>query len=151
MNSIVDSIKELKERLSWDEYFMSAAYLVSQRSPCERLHVGCVLVKDNRIIACGYNGFIAGAPHVGHVRDGHEQMTIHAETNAIADCSKRGVISNECTAYVTHFCCINCTKILIASGINKIVYAEDYKNDDLVYKLCENGNVGIFRFNISRD
>lgn len=149
MELIVSSIKDLKTRLSWDEYFMSVSYLVSQRSSCERLHVGCVLVKDNRIIACGYNGFIAGAPHESIVRDGHEQMTIHAETNAIADCSKRGVSSNDCTAYVTHFCCTNCTKILIASGIKKIIYAEDYKNDELVYTLCKNGNVEIIKFTTS--
>lgn len=146
MELIVSSIKDLKTRLSWDEYFMSVSYLVSQRSSCERLHVGCVLVKDNRIIACGYNGFIAGAPHESIVRDGHEQMTIHAETNAIADCSKRGVSSADCTAYVTHFCCVNCTKILIASGITRIKYSEDYKNDELVHTLCKNGNVIIEQF-----
>lgn len=146
MNTLVTEIKNLKHRPSWDEYFMTQSYLISQRSSCERLHVGCVIVKDNRVISCGYNGFIAGAPHESIVRNGSEQMTIHAETNAVADCAKRGVSMCGATAFVTHFCCINCAKVLIAAGIKKIVYAEDYKNDELVYKLCENGYVEINKF-----
>lgn len=146
MEPIVKSIKGLGYRPSWNEYFMTVAFLISQRSSCERLHVGCVLVSDNRIIACGYNGFVAGAPHESVVRDGREQMTIHAETNAVADCAKRGVSMDGSTAYVTHFCCINCTKVLIASGIKQIIYAEDYKNDELVIKLCEVGNVKLTKY-----
>jgi len=66
------------ERISWTEYFSDLAKLVSKRSPCERLQVGCVLVKNNRIIATGYNGFLPNAPHESIVVDNHEQATIHA-------------------------------------------------------------------------
>lgn len=146
MDTVIASIKELKIRPSWDQYFVTIAYLISQRSSCDRLHVGCVIVKDNHIVTTGYNGFIAGAPHEGVIRDNHEQMTIHAETNAIADAAKRGVPLNGCTAYVTHYCCINCCKVLIASGIKKIIYCEDYKNDELVALLCSKGDVEITKF-----
>ena len=57
--------------LDWDEYFMSIALLASCRSPCERLHVGSVIVKDNRLISMGYNGFICGAPHISRIRGCH--------------------------------------------------------------------------------
>ena len=107
-----------RPRPGWDSYFMAAATLLSTRSACERLHVGCVIVSagkhPNRIIAAGYNGFLPGAPHASRVRDGHEQATVHAEQNAVADAAKRGIPLEGATAYVTHFPCINCTKILVS-------------------------------------
>ena len=136
---VLDELKKLineqEDRLTWDNYFMSVAFLISSRSPCERLHVGCVLVKDNRIISAGYNGFLPGAPHTSFIRDNHEQATVHAEQNAISDCASRGVSVKDAIAYITHYPCINCAKILVASGIKEIKYNEDYKNDDLVSKI----------------
>ena len=120
------------ERPSWTEYFKQLALITSSRSPCERLKVGCVLVKDNRIISQGYNGFLPGAPHESKVIDNHEQATVHAEQNAITDCAKRGVSSLDCDAYITHYPCVNCMKILCASGIKNIYFINDYKNDPLV-------------------
>jgi dCMP deaminase len=120
------------DRPSWTEYFKQLALITSSRSPCERLKVGCVLVKDNRIISQGYNGFLPGAPHESKVIDNHEQATVHAEQNAITDCAKRGVSSADCDAYITHYPCVNCMKILCASGIKNIFYINDYKNDSLV-------------------
>ena len=79
----------MTDRISWNEYFMKAAELASVRSPCERLKVGCVLAKNNRLISMGYNGFLSGSEHISIVRDGHEQATIHAEINAITDAAKR--------------------------------------------------------------
>lgn len=90
-SSLYKNNMNTETRMEWDDYFISIALLASQRSPCTRLHVGSVIVKDNRMISMGYNGFIAGCPHVSHMRDGHEQSTIHSEINAICDCAKRGV------------------------------------------------------------
>ena len=58
--------------------------------------------KENRIIAQGYNGFLPGQPHTSVIRDNHEQATVHAEQNAIADCAKRGVNTKGAVCYVTH-------------------------------------------------
>ena len=76
-------------RPSWDEYFKALVQLTSTRSSCEKLHVGCLFVKDNRIIAQGYNGYIAGCEHKMIIRDNHNIGTIHAEQNTITDCAKR--------------------------------------------------------------
>lgn len=130
-------------RIDWDDYFMSIAHLASSRSPCDRLHVGCVLVKDNRMVSMGYNGFIKGAPHVSIVEDGHEQATVHAEQNAIADAARRGVSVEDTVAYITHYPCVNCAKILISSGIRKIYYHSDYRNSEIVERL--NSNVDIVK------
>ena len=128
-------------RISWDEYFSKIVMTTSERSPCERLQVVCLLVKDNRIVSQGYNGFLPGCPHESIVRDNHEQATLHAEQNALMDCAKRGVSCNGCTAYITHYPCIICTRLLLAGGIKKIKYVNDYKNDDLVKKFTEQCNV----------
>ena len=128
-------------RISWDEYFSKIVMTTSERSPCERLQVGCLLVNDNRIVSQGYNGFLPGCPHESIVRDNHEQATLHAEQNALMDCAKRGVSCNGCTAYITHYPCIICTRLLLAGGIKKIKYVNDYKNDDLVKKFTEQCNV----------
>lgn len=131
------------ERLSWDDYFAKIVKVTSERSPCERLQVGCILVKNNRIISQGYNGFLPGFPHKSMVRDGHEQATVHAEQNAITDCAKRGVSCDGATAYITHYPCVICTRLLIAAGIKKIRYLEDYRNDALVFYFCKDGNIDV--------
>ena len=125
-------------RLSWDDYFMETAELASVRSPCERLQVGCVIVKDNRLISMGYNGFLAGTEHRSIVRDGHEQATIHAEMNAVTDAAKRGVSIDGSVAYITHYPCINCYKALASSGVQKIYYRNDYRNDPVIDELGYN-------------
>ena len=130
-------------RPNWDEYFKKITLVTAERSPCERLHVGCVLVKDNRIISQGYNGFLPGCPHKSIVRDNHEQATVHAEQNAIADCAKRGVNCSDSIAYITHYPCIICARILFASGIKEIKYINDYHNDKLVNILSEQCKVNI--------
>ena len=122
---------------------MTLSFLISNRSSCHRLQVGCVLVKDTRVISVGYNGFIAGYPHNSIVRDNHEQATVHAEQNCITDCAKRGINVEGATAYITHYPCIICARLLLAAGIKKIYYIEDYKNDSLVNQFCENSNVSI--------
>jgi len=132
-------------RPTWDEYFKEIVILTSKRSPCERLKVGCLLVKDNRIISQGYNGFLPGAPHESVIRDNHEQSTVHAEQNSVADCAKRGVSCYNSTAYITHYPCINCFKILSASGIKDIRYIDDYRNDDIVKLLSISNNVNIYK------
>jgi dCMP deaminase len=132
-------------RPSWDEYFKKICLVTSERSSCHGLQVGCLLVKDNRIISQGYNGFLPGCPHKSIVRNNHEQSTVHAEQNAICDCAKRGVKCNGSTAYITHYPCIICCKLLLASGIKEIKYIEDYKNDDLVKVYCEQLKIKIIQ------
>jgi dCMP deaminase len=133
------------ERPSWLEYFKQLTILTASRSPCSRLKVGCLLVKDNRIISQGYNGFLPGSPHDSILFNNHEQATVHAEQNAITDCAKRGVSSNNCDAYITHYPCINCMKILCASGIKTIYYINDYNNDPIVERFKTMTNTTIVK------
>jgi len=134
-----------ESRLGWDEYFMSIALLASCRSPCSRLHVGSVIVKDNRLISMGYNGFIPGAPHISRIHNNHEQSIIHSEINAITDCAKRGASLDNAKIYVTHYPCINCFRSIAASNIKEIVYLHDYNNDHLVGLLAADAGIKIIQ------
>lgn len=147
IKKLISNISDLDFRLDWNDYFITIAYLVSKRSSCHRLNVGCILVKDNRIISSGYNGHLPKTEHRSVVRDNHEQLTIHAEMNSIMDCAKRNVSTNKSVAYITHFPCLNCFKGLVTSGISKIYYSEDYKNDNLVYELANEVNIQIIKLN----
>ena len=130
-------------RPDWNSYFKEICLVTKKRSACERLQVGCLLVIENRIISQGYNGFLPGCPHQSVVRNNHEQSTVHAEQNAICDCAKRGVSCEGAPAYITHYPYIICWRLIVASGIKKIKYIEDYKNDELVKKFCDQLDVGI--------
>ncbi|MDR2435823.1 MAG: dCMP deaminase [Puniceicoccales bacterium] len=147
-NRVAEVIANLEtHRPSWDDYFMATALLIATRSSCGRLRVGCVLVSSgeccHRVVAAGYNGFVAGAPHRSRVRDGHEQATIHAEQNAVADAAKRGVSILGSTAYISHYPCLQCAKLLVSAGIKQVKYHFDYGNDPLVGELLNEWGVPI--------
>lgn len=117
-------------RTDWDTYFLDLADLVATRSTCDRLHVGCVLVRDKRIISTGYNGSLAGEGHcddVGHhIVGGHCVRTIHAEANAVLQCAKFGVSTEATTAYVTHTPCPKCSHLMYMAGVKRFVFRHEY-------------------------
>jgi len=133
----------MEKRPSWSEYYKQLVEITATRSDCKKLHVGCILVKDNRIISQGYNGYLPGGTHEQVIRNGHEVATIHAEQNALCDCAKRGASCNEALAYITHYPCLNCMKLLVASGIKKIYYINDYNNDEYCQKISKEHNIPI--------
>jgi dCMP deaminase len=136
---------EVVERISWDDYFVKIILATAERSSCNRLKVGSLIVKNNRIVSQGYNGFLSGCKHESIVRDGHEQATVHAEQNAISFCARNGVSCENSIIYITHYPCVNCMKLICASGIKEIRYINDYKNDDVVKRLSELSGINIIQ------
>jgi dCMP deaminase len=134
-------------RPDWDSYFLKIAAAVSERSTCDRALVGCVLVLDKRILTTGFNGSPAGQPHcdeVGHLMiEGHCVRTIHAETNAIIQAALHGVTTRGATCYVTHFPCLNCTKVLINAGITRLVYSVAYRKDAVAQEFLQTANIEV--------
>lgn len=129
--SEIKVISNINNRKSWDEYFLDIAEMVGTRSTCERLHVGCVLVKDKQIISTGYNGSISGHEHCtgGNClknEQGRCIKTIHAEQNALLFADRHKLEGS--TAYVTHEPCETCTKLLAQAGIKKVVFRNAYEN-----------------------
>jgi dCMP deaminase len=139
-------------RPSWDDYFMDIANLVKTRSTCLRRQVGCVIVKDKRILCTGYNGAPAGTSHcidIGCLREKlgipsgqrHELCrAVHAEQNAIAQAAMKGISLEGASVYVTDQPCSLCSKILINSGIKHILYKGDYP-DTLSLELLKEAGI----------
>lgn len=144
------------KRLSWDKYFMNIADLVSQRSTCLRRQVGCVIVRDKRILATGYNGAPSGLNHceeIGCLRNkmkipsGERQELcrgLHAEQNTIIQAALMGVSLKGSTLYCTHQPCILCAKMLINAGIEKIIFKGDYP-DKFALSLLKEAKIKLVR------
>ena len=113
-------------RPSWESYFRDIVLCTSTRSSCHRLHVGCILVKDNRIISQGYNGFLSNHPHESVVINDHEIATIHAEQNALIYAVKNHTSVEGATLYVTLSPCLSCARIILTMGIKRVVYLKSY-------------------------
>lgn len=135
------------ERITWDQFFMAQSNLLALRSTCTRLAVGATIVRDNRIIAGGYNGSISGGDHCNdhgcYVVENHCVRTIHAEMNALLQCSKYGIPVADSTLYVTHFPCLQCAKAIIQAGIKHVYYALDYRNNEYALQLFEQSGVSV--------
>src|SRR5215468_1238207 len=130
----------MSDRLTWDQYFMTITQQVAERSTCTRAKVGAIIVRDKNILATGYNGAPAGMPHCTDVGcliyrsvtpNGETEencfRTIHAEINAIAQAAKNGHAIRGAHVYITHSPCIHCFKVLINSGVDRIIYEKEYK------------------------
>jgi dCMP deaminase len=126
-------------RPSWDEYFMEVASSIAKRATCDRGRSGCVIAKDNQILATGYVGAPAGLPHcdeAGHQmrkvlhEDGsitqHCVRTVHAEQNAICQAARRGAAIEGATLYCRMTPCRACAMMIINCGIRRVVAERRY-------------------------
>ena len=145
-NRILSMVNKCDSRLTWDDYFIAQALITSLRSPSEKHQVGSVITINNRVISTGYNGYFSGVEHVSIYKENHEINTVHAEQNAIADAAKRGVSIDQGTIYVTHYPCINCAKMIIASGIKCVIYLDEYKKDGITEKLFNQAEVYVKKY-----
>ena len=136
-------------RPSWQSYFIDIAFLTAKRSTCPRRQVGCLIVKDNNIVATGYNGSIIGQSHCIDMEclmeNGHCIRTVHAEANAICQAAKLGHSIKDATAYVTSFPCWHCFKLIANAGIDQIYYREEYIISGNMRDIVMTTNVDIFK------
>ena len=127
-------------RPTWDIYFMGIAKQVSQRSTCERKHVGAVIARDKVILSTGYNGSIRGIEHcdeVGHMMENqHCVRTVHAEVKAVAQAAMNGTNINDASVYLTTSPCWACFKIIAYFGIKKIYFGEFYR-DERIFEFAK--------------
>lgn len=144
----------MAQRVSWDEYFLQIAALAATRSTCLRRNVGCVLVRDRHVLATGYNGVPAKAPHCAdkgclrqerNIPSGQRMdicRAVHAEANAIAQCAKLGVCVQGATAYVTVTPCSKCAALLVQAGVTAVVSSGVYPDED-TKAILEEANVTV--------
>jgi dCMP deaminase len=143
---------ERNRRPEWDEYFLQVADLVASRSTCLRRQVGAVLVRNERIIATGYNGAPRGLKHcleTGCLRaqkgipsgERYELCRgVHAEQNAIINAAYYGVSTQDSILYCTNQPCIICARMIINAGVIKVVHRGDF-NDDLALEFLKEAGI----------
>ncbi len=117
-------------RPSWSTYFLNLAQVVSTRATCPRKSVGAILVRDNRVLATGFNGVPTGENHCNHEENAetvfigdfrHCARAIHAEANVILQCATFGIPTQGATIYITESPCDYCLRLIKGSGIIEIV------------------------------
>lgn len=127
----VNSCVVTKKQEELDRRYLQMALIWSENSYCVRRKVGALLVKDKMIISDGYNGTPAGFENVCEDENCETKpYVLHAEANAITKVAKSGNSSDGATLYVTASPCIECAKLIIQSGISRVVYSEAYRNSD---------------------
>ena len=120
-----------KKQHDLDSRYMRMARIRAENSYCERRKVGALIVKENMIISDGFNGTPAGFENVCEDEDGlTKPYVLHAEANAITKIARSNNNSNGATMYVTTSPCIECAKLIIQSGIVRVVYSQKYRLTD---------------------
>ena len=115
----------------FDEKYMEMASVWATNSYCKRRQVGALLVKDRMIISDGYNGTPSGFENVCEDENGvTKPYVLHAEANAISKVAKSANSADGATLYVTASPCVECAKLIIQSGIRRVVYRDEYRLTD---------------------
>ena len=120
-----------EKQLTLDKRYIRMASIWAENSYCTRRQVGALIVKHQRIISDGYNGTPSGFENI--CEDGHnvtKPYVLHAEANAITKIARSNNSSDGATLYVTASPCIECAKLIIQSGIKRVVYSEKYRLED---------------------
>ena len=117
--------------MKFDNRYMEMAAVWAKNSYCKRLQVGALIVKDKMIISDGYNGTPSGFENICEDESGATKpYVLHAEANAITKVAKSGNSSEGATLYVTASPCLECSKLIIQSGIRRVVYRDEYRLTD---------------------
>ena len=120
--------EKLNKQLLLDKRYMRMALIWAENSYCKRRQVGAILVKDKMIISDGYNGTPSGFENVCEDENNvTKSYVLHAEANAITKVARSNNSSEGATLYVTSSPCIECAKLIIQSGITRVVYADSYR------------------------
>ena len=110
--------------------YMDVAKRFSQLSYAQRLKVGAIIVKDDRIVAYGYNGMPSGWDNNCEEENKTRPEVLHAESNAIAKLARSNDSGLDADIFITHSPCIECAKLIYQSGIKRVYFGENYRNTD---------------------
>lgn len=133
-----------------DKKYLRMARIWAENSYCKRRQVGALVVKDHMIISDGYNGTPSGFDNICEENNVSFPYVLHAEANAITKLARSHNNSDGATLYVTASPCIECAKLIIQSGIQRVVYGEAYRLDDGL-QLLKRANIETVLLNIDED
>ena len=120
----------MAKQLELDHTFLEMAYVFANLSKAKRRKVGCIIVKDGQVISNGFNGTPSGFNNRCEVNDVTKPEVLHAESNALMKIARSTNSSIGSTMYLTCSPCFDCAKLIIQSGITRLVYKEDYRKED---------------------
>ena len=127
-------------QIQFDKRYLEMARIWAKNSYCKRKQVGALIVKGRMIISDGFNGTPAGFENVCEDENGKTKpYVLHAEANAITKVAKSGNSSENATLYVTTSPCMECSKLIIQSGIKRVVFSELYHDDSGLQLLRKAG------------
>ncbi|HNR28091.1 MAG TPA: dCMP deaminase family protein [Bacteroidales bacterium] len=136
----------MDKQTQFDLHYLEMARIWSQNSYCERRKVGALMVKDRMIISDGYNGTPRGFENVCEDEEGHtKSYVLHAEANAITKVARSNNSSEGATIYITASPCIECAKLIIQSGIVRVVYSDDYRLQEGI-ELLKRAGIQVDKF-----
>jgi dCMP deaminase len=115
-------MNNIKTQTDWDNFYMSICSLIAQQSYAEDRKVGAIIVKDDNIIAFSYNGTARGTNN-----DTQSNPVLHAEAHAIAKVARSNLSTSGATLYCTLSPCMDCSKLILAAGISRVVYQSEFK------------------------
>lgn len=142
MNKLVSTQKQNQ----FDKHYLEMAAIWAKNSYCKRRQVGALIVKDKMIISDGFNGTPEGFENeCEDENDKTKAYVLHAEANAITKVAKSGNNSLGATLYATTSPCIECAKLIIQAGIKRVVYLDDYRNEDGL-NLLKRANIEVINF-----
>ena len=132
----------------FDKSYLEMAHVWAKNSYCKRRQVGALIVKDRMIISDGYNGTPSGFENICEDESGStKQYVLHAEANAITKVAQSNNSSKGATLYITDSPCVECSKLIIQSGIRRVVYDREYRITDGL-DLLKRAGVVVVHFEI---
>lgn len=161
--SELDLLNQERLRPTWDSYFMRLADLAALRSNCMKRRVGCVIVKDNRVVATGYNGTPRNLTNCNEggcprCNNGHGSgaalstcLCLHAEENALLEAGRDRIAGENSILYCNTCPCLTCSIKIVQSGIKQVVYAQSYSMDEHTHKVLGEARVVLRQFTPPKD
>lgn len=140
ITNFIDEIKSRYKQQKYDKTYLNMATEWADLSHCSRMKVGALIVKDGMIISDGYNGTPTGFDNVCELNpDTTHWYVLHGEANAILKCARRGQSCDGATLYLTHSPCKDCSKLILQAGIKRLVYQNEYRDNQGVDFLKQTG------------
>ena len=147
------------KKITWTQYFIELANLISKKGSCVKRQVGAVIVRDNMVISTGYNGTPRGVANCNEggcarcndatVRSGQkydECLCVHAEENAIVQAAYQGVSTKDSILFTNLCPCLYCAKSIVNAGIKKVFYNEAFTMDEATIKLLTDAGLEIEKY-----
>jgi dCMP deaminase len=114
--------------MKYDQMHIETAEAYARQSQCPRSQVGCALVLESGVVSPGFNGMASGGPNQWDFSPDGNPEVVHAELNSLGKCLEQGLSTKGATMFITLSPCLECSKLLVRAGVERVVYKDSYRN-----------------------